>query len=217
MAALARPRASFLARGVVLLVVVLAFAAGYKLSAYWQSKNRVQASSGVPPTDFAIPLPEGQTRITITDPQLENPRLVSFLVERHANSYTGIPQKERVIEPRIHLSGDDLAFFRQELAGLLPEMGGWVYQDPTFNCYWTIDGRPASALQLHHALMSGKAIKPVSGGGKAQAPMDKYYVDPRLLFRHISYEYKPGGPLLYYVDGRLEPLNMRDRNWIQSD
>jgi hypothetical protein len=57
----------------------------------------------------------------------------------------------------------------------------------------------------------------VSGGGKAQAAMDKYYVDPRLLFRHISYEYKPGGPLLYYVDGRLEPLNMRDRNWIQSD
>ena len=48
MAAFARPRASFLARGVVLLVVVLAFAAGYKLSAYWQSKNRVQASSGVP-------------------------------------------------------------------------------------------------------------------------------------------------------------------------
>jgi hypothetical protein len=28
---------------------------------------------------------------------------------------------------------------------------------------------------------------------------------------------KPGGPLLYYVDGRLEPLNMRDHNWIQSD
>jgi hypothetical protein len=310
MAAFARPRASFLARGVVLLVIVLAFAAGYKLSAYWQSKNRVQASSGVPPTDFAIPLPEGETRITITDPQLENSQLASFVVERHANSYTGIPEKERMIEPRIHLSGDDLTFFRHELAGLLspsdsnwqranrlrnwlatsqykvampglatrvpreayvqmrrgqpvlcgnlaeiyvalcessgliarsvglslmvrdgtfgtdthagaeiwlPEMGGWVYQDPTFNCYWTIDGRPASALQLHHALMSGKAIKPVSGGGKAQAAMDKYYVDPRLLFRHISYEYKPGGPLLYYVDGRLEPLNMRDRNWIQSD
>jgi hypothetical protein len=289
---------------------VLAFAAGYRLSAYWQSKNRVQASSGVPPTDFAVPIPEGATRITITDPQLENPQLATFVVDRHANSYTGIPERERTIEPRIRLSGDDLAFFHHELAGLLvpsdsnwqranrlrnwlatsqykvampglatrvpreayvqmrrgqpvlcgnlaeiyvalcesagliarsvglslmvrdgtfgsdthagaeiwlPEMGGWVYQDPTFNCYWTIDGRPASALQLHHALMSGKEIKPVIAGAKAQAAVAGYYVDLRLLFRHISYEYKPGGPLLYYVDGRLEPLNLRDRNWIQSD
>jgi hypothetical protein len=35
----------------------------------------------------------------------------------------------------------------------LPEMGGWIYQDPTFNCYWTIDGKPASALSLHDAIM----------------------------------------------------------------
>jgi len=294
----------------LLLALVLAFAAGYKLSAYWQSKNRVLASSGVPPTDFAIPLPEGQTRITITDPQLENLELASFVVERHADLFSGIPGKELMIAPRVHLSGDDIAFFRHELAGLLvasdsnwqranrlrnwlsssqykvampglatrvpreayvqmrrgqpvlcgnlaeiyaalcesagliarpvglslmvrdgtfgsdthagaeiwlPEMGGWIYQDPTFNCYWTIDGHPASALQLHHALMGGKEIKPVIAGAKAQAAVNNYYVDPRLLFRHISYEYKPGGPLLYYVDGRLEPLNMRDRNWIQSD
>src|SRR5262249_52316739 len=99
----------------------------------------------------------------------------------------------------------------------IPEMGGWVYQDPTFNCYWTIDDRPASALQLHNALMSGREIKPVAASAKAQAAIASYYVDPRLLFRHISFEYKAGGPLLYYVDGRSEPLNMRDRNWIQTD
>lgn len=305
-----KPRASLAFRLTLLLAIVLAFVAGYKLSAYWQAKNRVQASSGVPPTDFAIPIPEGQTRITITDPQLEQQALASFVVERHANSYSGIPQRERTIEPRIRLNLDDVAFFRHELAGLLvgsdstwqrvnrlrnwlansqykvampglatrvpreayvqmrqgqpvlcgnlaeiyaalcesagltarpvglslmvrdgtfgtdthagveiwiPEMGGWIYQDPTFNCYWTIDGRPASALQLHNALMIGKEIKSVAVGGRAGAALAHYYVDPRLLFRHISYEYKPGGPLLYYVDGRLEPLNMRDRNWIQSD
>jgi hypothetical protein len=41
-------------------------------------------------------------------------------------------------------------------------------------------------------------------------------VDPRFFFRHISYEYKAGGPLLYFVDGRLEPLNLRDHYWLQT-
>jgi hypothetical protein len=56
----------------------------------------------------------------------------------------------------------------------------------------------------------------VSPNPKAEASVRSYYLDPRLLFRHISYEYKAGGPLLYYVDGRLEPLNLRDRYWIQT-
>jgi hypothetical protein len=65
--------------------------------------------------------------------------------------------------------------------------------------------------------MGGREIQPVAANAKAQALLENYYVDPRLLFRHISYEYKAGGPLLYYVDGRIEPLNMRDRNWVQTD
>ena len=40
----------------------------------------------------------------------------------------------------------------------LPEFGGWVYQDPTFNAYWEVDGTPASALAIHDALMSGQRI-----------------------------------------------------------
>jgi hypothetical protein len=98
----------------------------------------------------------------------------------------------------------------------IPEMGGWIYQDSTFNCYWEIDGVPASALKLHDALMEGRAIKLVSPDARAEASVRNYYVDPRFFFRHISYEYKPGGPLLYYVDGRLEPLNMRDHYWLQT-
>jgi hypothetical protein len=99
----------------------------------------------------------------------------------------------------------------------IPEMGGWVYQDSTFNCYWEIDGKPASALQLHDALMDGREIKLVSDNPQTESLVHNYYVDPRLFFRHISYEYKAGGPLVYYVDGRLEPLNMRDRYWLQTD
>jgi hypothetical protein len=98
----------------------------------------------------------------------------------------------------------------------VPEMGGWIYQDSTFNCYWEIDGKPASALQLHDALMEGRPIKLVSADPTAESLVRHYYVDPRFFFRHISYEYKAGGPLLYYVDGRLEALNLRDHYWLQT-
>ncbi|MFS8084534.1 MAG: transglutaminase-like domain-containing protein [Acidobacteriota bacterium] len=99
----------------------------------------------------------------------------------------------------------------------MPEMGGWIYQDSTFDCQWEIDGKPASALQLHNALMEGREIKLSSQNPLAETLVRSYYIDPRLFFRHISYEYKAGGPLVYYVDGRLEPLNMHDRFWLQTD
>lgn len=310
MARVPRPSGRLILRALALLVVVLAFFAGYVLAHYLQIKTKVSAAAGALPTDFAIPLPEGSTRISITDPQLDKPELVTFVVERQGNLFKGIPDRQIAIEPRPRLSAEDASFFHRELGGVtaasdsqwqratrirnwlssihinlagpgletrtpreaylqmrqgqpvlcgnladiyvalcesagliartvglslmvrdgtfgsdthagaeiwIPEMGGWIYQDPTFNCYWTIEGKPAGALQLHNALMGGREIRPVAPDAKAQAAIQKYYVDPRLLFRHISYEYKPGGPLLYYVDGRIEPLNMRDRNWVQSD
>src|SRR5215467_3472978 len=102
----------------VCLAVTIAFSAGYRLASRTHLKPTVVSASGVPPTDFAIPLPEGSTRITITDPQLESADLASFTVERAADSYKGIPQLERSIAPRNHLSLDDIAFFRHELSGL---------------------------------------------------------------------------------------------------
>ena len=99
----------------------------------------------------------------------------------------------------------------------IPELGRWVYQDPSFNSYWQIDGAPASALQLHDALMEKRNIELVAQDAEAESLVKNYYVDPRLFFRHVSYEYQAGGILLYYVDGRLEPLNLHDQNWIQTD
>ena len=98
----------------------------------------------------------------------------------------------------------------------IPEMGGWVYQDPTFNCYWDVAGKPASALQLHDALLERREITldPETCGTETAS---QNYVDPRQYFRQLSYEYRPGGDLLYYADSRLEPLNMGDRNWSQTD
>ena len=97
----------------------------------------------------------------------------------------------------------------------IPEMGGWVYEDPTFNCYWDVDGKPASALLLHDALLERREISldPETYGTETAS---HNYVDPRQYFRQLSYEYRPGGDLLYYADARLEPLSMNDRNWTQT-
>lgn len=99
----------------------------------------------------------------------------------------------------------------------LPELGGWIYEDPTFNCYWEIDGKPASAIQLHDAIMDQRPIKFAPNDPETERRLEDYYLDARLYFRHISYEYKPGGTILYFVDKRLEPLNLRDKNWIHTD
>src|SRR5262249_42936874 len=103
---------------VVFIAVAAAFSAGYRLASRTRPKSTFVSASGVPPTDFAIPLPEGSTRITITDPQLDNSELTSFTVERAANSYKGIPENERIIAPRTQLSLEDISFFRHELSGI---------------------------------------------------------------------------------------------------
>lgn len=99
----------------------------------------------------------------------------------------------------------------------IPEMGGWIYQDPTFNCYWQIDGKPAGAMQLHDAVMEKRDVQFAPHNKETEQRLRDYYLDVRLYFRQISYEYKPGGAVLYFADPRLEPLNLRDQNWIHTD
>lgn len=99
----------------------------------------------------------------------------------------------------------------------LPEMGGWIYQDPTFNCYWEVDGKPASAMLLHDAVMEQRPIEFAPHDKTTGRKLQDYYLDPRLYFRQISYEYKAGGTVLYFADKRLEPLNLRDKNWVHTD
>jgi hypothetical protein len=99
----------------------------------------------------------------------------------------------------------------------LSEIGGWVYEDPTFDCYWEIDGEPASALALHDALMNGRRINFGPQDERTRKKLLDYYLDPRLYFRHLSYEYKPGGAVLYFADKRLEPISLSDKNWIQTN
>jgi hypothetical protein len=296
-------------KAVAALSLTVAFTAGFGVALLLRPKAKVQFSN-VPPADFRIALPEGETVITITDPRSEPEQLARFVIKRDGSTITGIPQIQKQIAARARLSAQDAAFFRRELGGVvspsdtlwqralrirdwlasgqhrmalpglatripreayeqmkqgepvlcgnlaeiyvalcesaglnaravgmslmvrngflgndthaaaevwIPEMGGWVYQDPTFNCYWEVDGKPASALQLHDALINGQELKPAPENPRVVSAIKDYYVNPRLFFRHISYEYKAGGALLYYADARLEPLNLRDRNWIQTD
>jgi len=98
----------------------------------------------------------------------------------------------------------------------ISEMGGWIYQDPMFNCYWTLNNKPVSALLLHDAVMSGQPIQFAPRDRQVEEDLRKFYIDPRLYFRHLSYEYKAGGTVLYYADKRLEPLSLNDKNWIHT-
>ena len=312
MTRLIRVFSAFRTRGfffIFVFIALVAFLAGFAVALIVRPKPQPQAVT-VPPTDFGVALPEGSTTLTITDPRLEPSELARFVVERHGNTVTGLPESQKQVAARPSLSAADLNFFRHELAGVfspsdsawqrairirnwlvtsryriampglatrvpreaymqmrqgrpvlcgnlaeiyvalceaagvvarpvglslmvrdgtfgsdthagaevwVPEMGGWIYQDSTFDCHWEIDGKPASALQLHTALMEGREIKLASQNPSSESRVRNYYVDPRLFFRHISYEYKAGGPLVYYVDGRLEPLNMHDKFWLQTD
>jgi len=98
----------------------------------------------------------------------------------------------------------------------ITEMGGWIYQDPMFNCYWTLNNKPVSALVLHDAVMRGEPIQFAPRDRQVEDNLRKFYIDPRLYFRHVSYEYKAGGTVLYYADKRLEPLSLIDKNWIHT-
>ena len=98
----------------------------------------------------------------------------------------------------------------------IQSMGGWIYQDPTFNCYWNVDGKPAGALTIHDAVMSGHHVSFAPSDPHTEEGLRNYYIDPRLYFRHISYEYKPGGQVLYFADKRVEPLSLNDKNWIHT-
>ena len=293
----------------IILCVLVSFVVGFGVS--FVSRDDIPpAEARTQVADFRVPIPEGETIVTITSREREAQQLGRLTIHRRGNTIIGVPQIEKRIAPRERLSPEDGMFFRREVGneisisssaweranrlrywlahrcyrtgmpgletrnpreayqqmkqgqpvlcgnlaqiyvafgealgltmrvvglsvavqnGLfgadthagaevwLPEMGGWIYQDPTFNCYWEVDGKPASAMDLHDAVMEKRPIELVPRDKQTEQRVHDYYIDPRLYFRQISYEYKPGGTVLYFADGRLEPLNLRDKNWIHTD
>ena len=194
-------------------------AAIYPSDSVWERANRIR--NWLANISYRVALPGLSTRVP-REAYMQMRQGKPVLCGNLAEIYVALCESAGLVARTVGLSlmVRDGTFGGDTHAGAevwVPEMGGWVYQDSTFNCYWEVDGKPASALQLHNALMDGRKIELASSNPRSEAMVHSYYVDPRLFFRHISYEYKAGGPLLYYVDGRLEPLNMRDRYWIQTD
>ena len=293
----------------IVLCVLVSFVIGYGVSFVSRTPTTI-AEARIQIADFRVAIPEGETTVTITSREPDNPVLGQLTIQRRGNTILGIPATERRVTPRERLSIEDIAFLRRELGaavspsdslwqrankirswlarvryrlgmpglstrkpreayeqmklgqpvlcgnlaeiyvalceamgltarvvglsvavqnGLfgvdthagaevwIPEMGGWIYQDPTFNCYWQLDGKPAGAMQLHDAVMERRTIEFAPRDKQTEQRLRDYYIDARLYFRQISYEYKPGGTVLYFADHRLEPLNLRDKNWVHTD
>jgi hypothetical protein len=63
------------------------------------------------------------------------------------------------------------------------ELNKWALMDPTYNLYFTIDGIPASTLDMHKALASGiKKVKPVQSGDLTWL-YDKEYTQNEIIER----------------------------------
>lgn len=290
------------------VVSLITFGVGFGVA--FLSRPAVQvAEAKIQIADFRIEIPAGKTTVTVLSRESNAKELARLEIQRNGDTFIGVPEVERRIEPRARLSSDDVAFFRKEMTGVfsnsdsqwerankirewlthsnyrtsmpglatripreayeqmkagkpvlcgnlaeiyaalceaagitaravglsvavqnglfgvdthvgtevwIPEFGGWIYQDPTFNCYWKVDGRPASALAIHEAIMEQQAIDFAPHTSATEVKLRSYYIDPRLYFRHISYEYKPGGTVLYFADKRLEPLSVTDKNWVHT-
>ena len=105
-------------KAVVDFFLAAAFTAGFGVALLLRPKARVEFSN-VPPTDFRVTLPEGETVITITDPRSEPEQLSRVVINRNGSTITGIPEVHRQIPARARLSAQDAAFFRRELNGVI--------------------------------------------------------------------------------------------------
>jgi transglutaminase-like putative cysteine protease len=99
----------------------------------------------------------------------------------------------------------------------IPEMGGWIYQEPTFNCYWQIDSKPASAMQLHDAVMENRIVEFAPHDKQTEQRLQDYFSTCVCISVRSHTNTNPAAPCSNFADPRLEPLNLRDKNWIHTD
>jgi Transglutaminase-like superfamily len=184
----------------------------------WERANKIRAWLTLQPHHLALPgLATRVPREAYEQMKLGSPVLCGNLAEIYVAMCEAAGLSARTVELGVAVQNGLFGVDTHVGAEVwLPDMGGWIYQDPTFNCYWEIEGKPASALILHDAIMAGRQISFAPRTKLTEAGLRNYYLDPRLYFRHISYEYKVGGSVLYFADSRLEPLSLIDKNWIHT-
>lgn len=93
------------------------------------------------------------------------------------------------------------------------ETGSWVLLDAFFGSYYTIGGRPASALDLHRAVLGGRAseISIVQLGGAEGVGADPWTsrISPLAFFRTVLLELPDGAWLVYAEPGRTPDVVSR--------
>lgn len=96
-----------------------------------------------------------------------------------------------------------------------PETGKWFVVDAYFQCIWTVDGTPASAIELHRAAVEGRArsigFKSTGLGGVS---LSGSRVNPRLYPRNVMVRVASGA-WLTRTSGAPAPVV--DGNIIQCD
>ena len=77
--------------------------------------------------------------------------------------------------------------------------GKWILIDPFFSAYYTVDGVPASALELHDLVVresvSSIGMSRIAAANRVDPR--KYRINPLLYFRHVKYATTDGRWLLY--------------------
>ena len=90
--------------------LIASFAGGFGASSLLRPRNLPQEIR-TQVTDFHIVIPDGQTIVTVFNPQTEQQEIGRLIVQREGDTIQGIPQTERHIAARARLSADDAVFF----------------------------------------------------------------------------------------------------------
>lgn len=95
-------------------------------------------------------------------------------------------------------------------------LGWWVVVDPFFNHVYTVDGRPASALDLRGAVGDPKRVGVARIGGRGGVDASTYRIDPLLYFRNVSLRPPDGTWLAYHAVG--DPVTpVADATVVQTE
>jgi hypothetical protein len=100
-----------------------------------------------------------------------------------------------------------------------PELRKWVLVDPTYGITYTVNGRPADALELHDAMTGGRtaAIRVVRDPRAEALDPWEAEINPLHYFRNFYRPAGEDGPWLRYAGGGAPPALVAREGYVQTD
>ena len=92
----------------------------------------------------------------------------------------------------------------------------WVYVDPFFAAVYCVDGRPASALDLHRAVVSGRVGGVAMESDGTGADPWRYRINPIVYFRNVLLAL-PGDAWLVYREAGAAAAPVPDPGFAYTD